>query len=160
MTVDVLAAGLAVIHAVVAAVWLGAMLYSLLVVQPRAGEFFGTPERYEPFAVVLAAGARWKVIGMVATLAVSGGGLVAVEIARAENPSTLWIALVVAKGVLLLAAFALFAHVSWRLWPARIFTPDAELAGVQTRFRTVALTLTGLVSVAFGLGSIAGSLPA
>jgi hypothetical protein len=156
---DVLAALLAVTHALVAAVWLGAMLYSLLIVQPRATEYFGTPERYEPFAATLAAGARWKVVGMAAALALSGGGLVAVQVARAEDPSALWIALVVAKGLLLLAAVALFAHVSWRLWPRRIFASRAELPAVQLHFRTIALMLTAIVGLAFVLGAVAGSLP-
>jgi len=131
MTLDVLQAGLAVVDA---AAWLGAMLYSLLVVQPRATEYFGALHRYESFAVVLGAGVRWKVIAMAAALAVSGAGLVAIQIARADDPSTLWIALVVAKAVLLLLAVALFAHVSWRLWPARIFAATAELPAIQMRF--------------------------
>jgi len=155
---DVLSALLAVIHAVVAAAWLGAMLYSLLIVQPRASAFFAKPARYEDFAVVLAAGARWKVLGMAAALALSGAGLTAVALARADDPSPLWIALVIAKSVLLLGVVALFVHVSWRLWPARIFASAAELPTHHQRFRVVGLSLTGLVGLAFALGAVAASL--
>jgi hypothetical protein len=157
--VDVLRAALAVIHSSVAAVWLGAMLYSLVVVQPRAQAFFGSAgARYEDFATALAAGARWKVLGMAFVLAVSGGGLVAVEIDAAHDPSALWVALVVAKGVLLLAVVAIFARVSWTLWPRRLFASAAELPAIQRRFRAFALAMTALVGAAFALGAIAGSV--
>ncbi len=149
---------LVTVHAGAAAVWLGAMLYSLAVVQPRAARFFGRAERYEPFAVTLAAGARWKVLALCLVLALSGGGLVITEIAGRHDPSTPWLALVIAKGALLLLAVALFAHVSWRLWPARLFALPSELPAFQRRFRTVALGLTVVVASDFVLGAIADSL--
>ena len=78
---------LTTVHAGTAAVWLGAMLYSLLVVQPRAA---ATLDDSEPLAVALAAGARWKAVAMVATLASSGAGLIAIE----DDPPTSWVVLV------------------------------------------------------------------
>jgi hypothetical protein len=75
----VIEAILAIIHVATAAVWVGAMAYSLTVVQPRAERLLG--ERYEAFAAELAAGARWKVLGLAAVLGASGAGLVAVELA-------------------------------------------------------------------------------
>src|SRR3712207_363939 len=127
------------------------MLYSLLVVQPRAAATLDDPE---PLFVALAAGARWKVIAMVAVLAASGGGLIAIK----DDATTAWAVLVALKALLLIAALALFAHVSWRMWPARLFALPAELPRHRRRFRTVALTLTGMVGVAFVLGTVAGSL--
>ena len=153
-----LEAALAAIHVAVAAVWLGAMVYSLAVVQPRAARVLGSAERYEELAAELAAGARWKVLAMCATLGASGGGLVAVELAEADDPSAAWVALVAAKGGLLAVAVALFAHVSWRLWPARLFAPPAELAAVQRHFRRVAVALTAVVAAALVLGSVADAV--
>jgi hypothetical protein len=115
----------------------------------------GRGERYEAFATELAAGARWKVLGLAALLGGSGAGLVAVELAGEPDPSAAWTALIVAKGALLLAAVALFAHVSWRLWPARVFAVAGELEPVRRRFRGAALGLMGLVSLGLVLGAIA-----
>lgn len=63
-----------------------------------------------------------------------------------------------ATGALLLVAVGLFAHVSWRVWPARLFALPSELAGLQRRFRTAALSLTGVVAIDFLLGTLADSV--
>jgi len=49
---------LLVVHVLVGAVWLGAMVYSLAAVQRRVRQFFGDAVRAEEVAVFLAAGAR------------------------------------------------------------------------------------------------------
>jgi len=151
-------AALAIVHSVVAATWLGAMLYSLLIVQPRARSFLGSDAAYEPFAVALAAGARWKVLGLTAVLAASGAGLLAIEIADVDDLSALWVALIAAKAALLIAAVGLFAWVSWQLWPQRLFARAVELPALQRRFRAFALALTAVVGAGLVLGAIAGSL--
>jgi hypothetical protein len=151
----VLRAILTTVHAGTAAIWLGAMLYSLLIVQPRASSLLG--KGYERLAAQLAAGARWKVIAMIGVLAASGFGLVALD---AGGKPTSWVGLMVAKTILLIAALALFAHVSWRLWPQRIFALPMELLGVQSSFRRTALLLTALVATAFALGTIADAIAA
>lgn len=142
---------LTTIHAGTAAVWLGAMLYSLLVVQPRAAATLDDPE---PLFVALAAGARWKVIAMVAVLALSGGGLILTE----DDATTTWSVLVALKALLLIGALALFAHVSWRMWPARLFAIPEELPDHRRRFRVLAMTLTAMVGLAFVLGTVADSV--
>ena len=136
-------------HVVVGAVWLGAMTYSLAVVQRRLRRFFGDPARTEEVAVALAAGARWKVIGMMAALAVTGGALVAVQ---GWEHSAGWQLAIVAKLALLAVAAAVFAWVSWRLWPARIFALPHEIAGWQRRFDIVGGVLVSLVAAEFVLG--------
>ena len=74
-----------------AAVWLGAMVHSLAVVQPRAQRFLGSAERYEAFAAELAAGARWKVLGLCGALGASGIALTAMEVsARRAPPGCGW----------------------------------------------------------------------
>ncbi len=53
-----------VIHAGLAAAWVGGMAYSLFVVQPKLKRFFGPDEESrEALTAVIAAGNRWKVIG-------------------------------------------------------------------------------------------------
>jgi len=136
-------------HVVAGAVWLGAMAYSLGVVQARVRALFDDPVRAEEVAVFMAAGARWKVIGVMAILAATGGGLALVG---GRGHSTWWQIAIGTKGVLLVVAAAVFAWVSWRLWPARVFALPEEVPGWQRRFQIVGATLLGLVSAEFVLG--------
>jgi hypothetical protein len=137
------------IHIGVGAVWLGSMIYSLGVVQPRIGALFGDPARAEDVYRELAAGNRWRVAMLIVVLAGSGAGLAAM---RAGGRDDWWWALIAAKGALAIAAAACFWWVSWRGWPARVFALPAELPALQRRFRRVALVMTGLVGAAFILG--------
>ncbi|MDQ3788512.1 MAG: hypothetical protein M3422_14880, partial [Actinomycetota bacterium] len=52
--------------------WLGSMVYSLVVVQPRTARFFRDDERREEFLLALADGNRWPVVALVAGLVLSG----------------------------------------------------------------------------------------
>jgi hypothetical protein len=135
-------------HAGIGAVWLGAMSYSLFVVQPRVARLYGTPERAEEIYRELGAGNRWRVIGILALIAASGAGLAV----TASGGDGWWWAAVAAKVALLAAAAGLFWWVSWRGWPARIFALPEELAGQQRRFRRVALAMLILVGAAYVLG--------
>jgi uncharacterized membrane protein len=139
---------LVLLHIGVAALWLGSMLYSLFVVQPAVPRAIEDPTRAEDVYRELGAGNRWKVIGLIAALALSGLGLVLVE----SGHSTGWWLAVGGKMVLLLAASVLFWWVSWRAWPRRVFALPAELPAEQARFRRVAITLTVLVGAAFVVG--------
>lgn len=132
-------------HVFAAAVWFGAMAYSVAVVQPRVERTLGADA--EDMLVVLAAGARWKVLGVVAVLAASGVGLVVLATGRGP----LWWAAVAVSAAALLAATAVFCLVSWRWWPARVFAVGDELPAHRRRFRAVAwamLTLTGIATFA------------
>ena len=130
---------LVVAHLTIAAVWLGSMVYSLMVVQPRVERFFPGPERREEFLLTLANGNRRPVVALIAALVLTGLGLLALR------PGA---RLVVALLLYLLAA-ALFAHVSWRHWPARVFALPGELPGYQRRLRRLAWTMLALVGAAF-----------
>ena len=155
---DLLEGGLVVVHVSVTAAWLGAMLYSLLVVQPRAARFFSDHDEREDFAVLLATGARWPVLALVGALAASGAGLVVLELTGDQEPTAAWLALVAAKGILLVAALALFVEVSWRLWPARLLahvSGSDDLARLQRRFRRVSLALTVVIAAGLVLGVVA-----
>lgn len=147
---------LAVAHAATGAVWLGAMAYSVAVVQPRARRLLGG-ERFEELATTLAAGARWTVLGMSAVLALTGGGLVAAAYVGG-SPGAGWLGVVAAKTALLLAALAIFGYVSWRLWPARLFALPAELPRIHRTFRRSAYALIALTGTNLVLGVAAHTL--
>jgi hypothetical protein len=142
---------LALIHSGIGAVWLGSMVYSLGVVQPRIGRLFPDPAKAEDVYRELAAGNRWRVVALIAFLGLSGAAL----LVDAGGRTSTWWALIAAKAGLLAVAAALFWWVSWRGWPARVFALPAELPPLQRRFRTMAVLLTALVASAFALGVLA-----
>lgn len=123
---------LLILHLSAAAVWLGAMAYSLAVVQPRIARFFPTPAAREEFLLLLAQGNRWKVAPLIGFLALSA----------------LALGLVV-PALLYVAAGAVFVNVSWRHWPSRLFALSEELPGYQRRLRLQAWTMLALVGAAF-----------
>lgn len=151
---QVVTAVLVVVHAGVGALWLGAMAYSLVVVQPRLGRMLADPVRVEDAQRELARGNRWPVLGLIAVLWLTGIGLAA---AGAGEAGGWWWAAVAVKAALLVAATGVFWWVSWRAWPRRVFALPAELPVLQRRFRSAALAMLGLVGAGFVLGAITGS---
>ena len=144
-----------VAHLGVGALWLGSMAYSLFVVQPRLAALMPDPARAEEVYRTLAAGNRWRVVGLIAALWVTGGVLVALH----NGPTgTGWWLAIGAKVLLLAAASGLFWWVSWRGWPRRVFALPAELLAEQARFRRVALAMAALVGAAFVIGAVLTSL--
>ena len=93
-------------------------------------------------------------VGVVAALAVSGAGLVAVV----DERSAWWWTLMGAKVLLLVVASAVFWYVSWRMWPRRVFSLPEEVPGRQAAFRRVGWLLLGLVGAASVLGVAARTL--
>lgn len=146
---------LLVVHLMAAVAWLGAMAYSLIVVQPRIARAVPDPTRAEELYRELAAGNRWPVVGLLGGLALTGIGLVVVI---DERPAGWWAA-IAAKALLWLVATGLFWWVSWRAWPRRLFALPAELPAQQARFRRVALAMLAVVGLAFALGVVASHLP-
>jgi hypothetical protein len=136
---------LAVVHLLVAAVWLGSMSYSLFVVQPRVAAHFTDPQRREEFLTVLAQGNRWRVVGLVSVLVVSAAILVG-----AARGAVRW----GFTGAMLLdlSAAAIFVNVSWRHWPARIFALAEEVPRYQRSLRLQARGMLVLVGLAFVVG--------
>jgi Flp pilus assembly protein TadB len=133
----------ALVHLTTAAVWLGGMSYSLLVVQPKAARFFAGDElRREEFLTTLAQGNRWKVVGLIGALAVTGLGVVL----TAGRVTALGYGVVL---VLYAAAAAIFANVSWRHWPARVFALPQELPAFRHSLTRQAWAMLGLVGAAF-----------
>jgi hypothetical protein len=130
-----------VAHLALAAVWLGSMIYSLTVVQPRVERFFPNRVRREEFLLALAHGNRRPVVALIGALLLTD---LAVLVGRPEVRLGYGVALVP-----YLLAGGLFVHVSWRHWPARVFALPEELPGFQHRLRQLAWTMLGLVGVAF-----------
>ncbi|MPZ26979.1 MAG: hypothetical protein GEV12_11325 [Micromonosporaceae bacterium] len=145
---------LVVAHAGVAALWLGAMAYSLVVVQPRLARMLTDPARVEDAQRELARGNRWPVLGLIGVLWLTGIGLVATGTGGGGG---WWWAAVAGKAALLAAATGVFWWVSWRAWPRRVFALPAELPVLQRRFRAAALAMLALVGAGFVLGAVAGS---
>lgn len=141
----------AIVHAGLAAAWVGGMAYSLFVVQPKLRRYFGPDEDgREALTMMIASGNRWKVIGLIGAIAVSGLLLLWL------TSSPLWIHLV--KAILLLLATIIFWYVSWRHWPRRVFATRTELPTFQRRLRLLASAMLALTATAFALGITASHL--
>lgn len=142
---------LAIIHVGLAAAWVGGMAYSLFVVQPKLKKYFGDDQDgREALTAVIASGNRWKVVGLIGAIAVSGVGLLLMNHEHWQ--------IHVVKGVLLVIASGIFWYVSWRHWPQRVFATAAELPGLQRRLIRLATTMLGLAGTAFALGVLAAHL--
>src|SRR5258705_8243534 len=96
---------LVLVHAGVGALWLGSMIYSLFVVQPRVARVLPDPVQAEELYRELGAGNRWRVIGLMGVLAATGVGLL---LPLHSGRSVGWWASVGVQAALLLAASALF----------------------------------------------------
>lgn len=131
-----------VAHLTLAALWFGAMAYSLGVVQPKVARFFPDERRREEFLATLAQDNRWRVLALVGALLTTGAaGLVLGPPGAATG-----LAVVLALDAV---ATVIFVHVSWRHWPARVFALDGELAGFRRRLRLCAATMLLLVGSGF-----------
>jgi hypothetical protein len=128
---------LVLVHAGVAALWLGSMAYSLFTVQPKLAAMVGGDT--EDAQRILAHGNRWRVVALITVLWITGIAL------AIRDPS----AAAAIKAVLLAAATALFWWISWRAWPRRVFALPAEIPALQRQFRAVALAMFALVGAAF-----------
>lgn len=121
--------------------WLGAMGYSLFLVQPRLARMVGNdPGRLEEIHSELAHGNRRPVLALLAVIWLTG---IAHAVLRPGNPLGASV-----EALALAGASALFWWVSWRGWPQRLFALPEELPELQRRFRRVALTMFGLAAAA------------
>jgi putative copper export protein len=147
---DLLILAFGTIHVLATSAWFGAMLYSLVVLQPRATLYFDRPEEFENFITAVSDGARWKVLAVAGLSALSGVAIALVT--WPEENSTAWILLGALKVALLLLALAVFGYASWRLWPARVLATREEIPGFQVAFRRVGWAMLTLIGSAAVLG--------
>lgn len=132
-----------------AAAWAGSMTYSLAVVQPRSARFFRDDDQLEEFLTVLAQGNRWRVLAMAATLIASATAVIVV---------CPWPGARVVYGIALaldVAATAVFVHVSWRHWPARVFALPEERPAFRRGLLMSARAIWLLVGTGFVLTLVA-----
>jgi len=104
---------LALLHALTGAIWLGAMFYSVFILQPRARSYFGKDADFEAFVIAISHGGRTKFLLALGIIALTGLGLAFT--ARTAIQRGVWLDLLGVKTALFVAAVLLFAHVSWRL---------------------------------------------
>ncbi|WP_051792120.1 hypothetical protein [Amycolatopsis jejuensis] len=121
--------------------WLGSMAYSLVVVQPKVAKFFPDAEQREEFLVTLAHGNRRPVVALVAALVLSGGA------AALTGSGTGYF---IAVGLDVIAA-GIFADVSWRHWPARVFALPEELPRFRRALAVRAWTMTVLIGLSYAV---------
>ncbi len=130
------------VYLVLTTLWLGSMVYSLALVQPKIARFFRDDEQREEFLVVLANGNRWPVVALIVGLLLSGGGV------AFAGSGAVSVGYTVAVGLDLVAA-GIFVDVSWRHWPARVFALSEEIPGFRRRLTVRATTMTVLVGVSY-----------
>ena len=147
---------LAVVHALAAAAWFGAMFYSFFVLHPRAHAYFREPAEFETFIATLSQGARWKVLGALGMIALTGFGLVFVCWPRRLAPT--WGVLMMAKLILFFLAAGVFTHISWRSWPARVLATQEEIPHFQKAFRRAAVVMLAIAAFSIVLGILAHTL--
>ena len=143
------------IHVVGGGVWIGAMVFSVFVLHPRAERYFEGAAELEDFIFSVVHGARYKVLAGIAAIAASGAALVVHTGPGASGP---WRWLVAAKVALLLASLALFLHVSFTLWPRRLFARGDELPAVRRQFWWVGAVMIACNTANMGLGVLARAL--
>lgn len=143
------------VHVLGGGIWIGAMAFSVFVLHPRAERFFAGSSTFEDLLFTVVHGARWKVVAGIVGIIASG---VALTVMRAPAMGTAWDAIVVAKVALLGVSLALFCHVSWVLWPRRVFASAAELPAIRRRFRVVGVMMIACNAINMGLGILAGAL--
>ncbi len=143
-------------HILASAAWFGAMLYSLIILHPRARLFFDNPSQFEEFIAWIAAGSRWKVLGGCVIIALTGIGLL--FLSGIGNKSTIWFLCIITKILLFLFAVSLFCFVSWKLWPARILAPKDKALDFQRKFHKIAIMLLVLVGVSITLSVLCSHL--
>lgn len=142
---------IAIIHAGLAAAWVGGMTYSLFVVQPKLKKYFGArEEEREHLTAVIASGNRYKVLALIGVIAVTGVALLLLD------NDDWWIH--AAKAALLLLATGIFWYVSWHHWPRRIFATATERPALQRQLLVLAGTMLALAGSAFALGVAAAQL--
>jgi hypothetical protein len=143
------------VHTLGGGVWVGAMVFSIFVLHPRAEQFFEHDADFESFMFTVVHGARWKVFAGVVAILLSGVGLSlwpGHAIVGPADDGGVWLALFVAKLALFCVSAGSFLYVSWVLWPKRTFATAAELPAIKAHFIRVGVVMVVANAVNVGLG--------
>lgn len=122
------------VHVLGGGVWVGAMVFSIFILQPRAEQFFRREADFEDFIFSVVHGARWKVFSGIVAILLSGIGLAIWPGHAIVGESTAWLGLFAAKVLAFALAAGLFVYVSWILWPRRTFATPQELGPIKRHF--------------------------
>jgi hypothetical protein len=122
------------VHVLGGGVWVGAMVFSIFILQPRAEQFFRREADFEDFIFSVVHGARWKVFSGIVAILLSGIGLAVWPGHAIVGDSAAWQGLFAAKVVAFVLGAGLFVYVSWILWPRRTFATAEELPGIKRLF--------------------------
>ena len=141
-------------HAAASSVWLGSMCYSLFVFAPRMSAHLDDVEAYEEAARALARGMRYAMIAALSVVGVTG-----IALLLWPGGGTGWWVVNAVKLALFLAAVGLFAWVTLKLWPERVFATADELPAQQRRAARVAAVMLAVVVSAYTLGIVASHWP-
>ena len=140
----------AAVHHLSAAAWFGALVYRAFFVDPKALKFFRASAEFERFSLDLAHGMRYVVLLALGTCGLSGFALLGLRWHTADA----WLAVMAAKVLVGIIAFALFVYISWVFWPRRVFAVGNELPRVRRQGLVLALTMIAIA----GLGMVLGQL--
>jgi hypothetical protein len=143
------------LHVLGGGVWIGAMVFSVFILQPRAERFFTRAGEFEDFIFSVVHGARWKVFSGIVAIMLSGIGLAVWPGHAVVAGSAIWLGVFVAKIALFVVAAGLFMYVSWVLWPRRTFATEAELPGIKRHFFRVGavMVVANAINMLLGLGA-------
>lgn len=143
------------VHVLGGGVWIGAMVFSVFILQPRADRFFERQGDFEDFIFSVVHGARWKVFSGILAILLSGVGLAVWPGHAVIVDSPLWLGLFAAKVAMFALAAGLFVYVSWVLWPRRTFATQAELPGIKRHFFRVGavMVVANAINMLLGLAA-------
>ena len=105
------------VHVLGGGVWVGAMVFSIFVLHPRAEQYFERDADFESFIFTVVHGARWKVFAGVVAILLSGVGLSVWPGHAIAADDKVWLGLYAAKLALFCVSAGAFIYVSWVLWP-------------------------------------------
>ncbi|HVI03921.1 MAG TPA: hypothetical protein VM869_34755 [Enhygromyxa sp.] len=140
------------VHTLGGGVWVGAMVFSIFVLHPRAEQYFQRNADFESFIFTVVHGARWKVFSGVVAILISGIGLSLWPGHAIVAGDHVWLALYALKLALFCVSAGLFVYVSWVLWPKRAFATADELPAIKAHFMRVGVIMVVANALNIGLG--------
>ena len=139
-------------HVLGGGVWVGAMVFSIFVLHPRAEQYFERDADFESFIFTVVHGARWKVFAGIVAILLSGVGLSVWPGHAISTNDPIWLGLYALKLALFCVSAGSFMYVSWVLWPKRTFATAEELPRIKAHFIRVGVIMIGANALNVALG--------
>lgn len=140
------------VHVLGGGVWVGAMVFSIFILHPRAEQFFAREADFEDFIFTVVHGARWKVFSGIVAILLSGIGLSLWPGHAIAGDDPVWRVAYLIKLALFVLASGCFVYVSWVLWPKRTFASAAELGPIKRHFFRVGVVMVVANAMNMALG--------